>query len=54
MMHTRAERKMLPLGQPARGAKARAASLERNISSYRAVSRAAPGETEMDNTEVSL
>ena len=29
MMHTRAERKMLPFRQPARGAAARSASLER-------------------------
>ena len=30
-MHTRAERKMLPSGQPARGAAARSASLEKGV-----------------------
>ena len=36
-MHTRAERKMLPYRQPARGAAARSASLERNDGSEAAV-----------------
>ena len=34
MMHTRAERKMLPYRQPARGAAARSASLELCVKSF--------------------
>ena len=34
MMHTRAERKMLPFRQPARGAAARSASLEYSLLRY--------------------